>query len=878
MQHKVQVALLSLSGALAWADTPPEPERRVYVTQRATQAPVLDGRLDDPAWQAVAWSGDFVQREPTEGKPPTQQTQFKVLYDDDAIYFAFQAFDDPGQLSNLLARRDRFPGDWIEINIDSYADRRTGFSFTLSLSGTRGDEFISNDGDRWDGNWDPIWSGATHVDEQGWTAEARIPLSQLRFSSAPEQTWGLQVQRLIFKQNERSTWQTIPKAASGWVSRFGELRGIQGVKPKRRLELLPYAVAKADKAQAAGNPFRDGTASSLTGGLDGKFGVSSSLTTDLTVNPDFGQVEADPSEVNLTAFETFFQERRPFFVEGSDIFDLPLAPAITGGHFTSDRLFYSRRIGGRPPYSPSLEDHEYADQPQNTSILGAAKLSGKTPGGLSVGVLESLTSRESAPTFRGGRYDRESVAPLINNFVGRLQQDYRAGDTQVGLMFTALHRSDDLEPRAYLTRQAYAGGFDFSHYLGDRDYRLEGNLLASTVRGDARAITDVQTSSARYFQRPDNTSADLDPTRTDLGGHAGSLRLTRTVNNSGFRFQTGAAWRSPGFEINDLGFMRRADELNQFGWAAYQWRNPFSIFRRLQINANEWFDWDFSGQLLRKAVNTNGHAMFLNNYRVGGGVTWQAESISNTELRGGPSSRWPGVLFYDTYVGTDERKRLSGVVGFDGRHGDESSESLRRYWTEATYRPTNALTFAVSPSYALSRRTLQYIDTRAFEGDPRYVFGRLDQRTLALTVRADLSLTPNLTVQYYGAPFVSSGRYDELKRITDPRARAFTDRYANYAPGQLSASAAGIGFDENRDGVTDYSIDAPNFDVREFNSTLVVRWEYRPGSQLYVVWSQARSDDLVRQGSHDLGQGLRDVFRASARDVFLIKLSRWLSL
>ena len=342
---------LALAAQLVPAPAAAEGEipKKVYESRRAAEAPVLDGHLDDQVWETVEWTGDFIQREPAEGLEPSQQTRFKVLYDDDAVYFGFHLHDDPEQVSRQLARRDRFPGDWIEVNIDSYFDRRTAFSFTLSCSGTQSDELVSNDGGRWDTNWNPVWNGAAQLHAEGWTAEMRIPLSQLRFSAAPEQTWGLQVNRRVYRLEERSAWQRIPKDRSGWVSNFGELRGLKNLQPKRRIELVPYVVASSESFPAeADNPFRNGSASEIDGGIDGKIGVTNNLTIDFTVNPDFGQVEADPSQVNLTAFETFFDEKRPFFIEGNNIFDLRLAPAITGGSFVRDRLFYSRRIGRQP--------------------------------------------------------------------------------------------------------------------------------------------------------------------------------------------------------------------------------------------------------------------------------------------------------------------------------------------------------------------------------------------------------------------------------------------------------------------------------------------------------------------------------------------------
>jgi len=879
----VLVCLLLGSSAEAYAaaqEAAAPPPRRTYDAVRARVTPRVDGRLDDASWPDVPWSGDFVQREPKEGVPPTRQTQFKVLYDDEAIYFAFRAFDDPKALSPLLSRRDRFPGDWVEVNIDSYADRRTGFSFTLSLSGVRGDEFISQDGNRWDTNWDPVWEGATAVDAEGWTAEMRIPLSQLRFSGAEEQTWGLQVQRRIFRQEERSTWQVIPKASTGWVSQFGELRGIRGLKPRARRELLPYVVAKAERfEEEPGNPFRDGGSAGTSVGLDGKIGLTSNLTADFTLNPDFGQVEADPSEVNLTAFETFFQEKRPFFIEGNDIFEVPLAPVIPGSHFTRDRLFYSRRIGAAPRHSPDLAENEYADEPAQSSILGAVKLTGKTAGGLSVGILESITAHERADIDLLGRRRRETTAPLANFFVGRAQQDLRGGNTLLGLILTSMDRRIEDAHLDFLTAHAVSAGADFAHYFDGRNWLLEANAAISHLRGTASAIDEVQTSSARYFQRPDNDHTTYDPGRTSLGGHGGSVRLRRTGEKRNLSFQAGGAWRSPGFEINDLGFMSRADEINQFGWVGYQFRNPFSIFRRLELNANQWLDWDFGGAPLRRAANTNAHAHFKNNWRLGGGLTRDGERVSNTELRGGPSSRWPGRWSYDTYVNSDQRRRIFVEAGTFGHVADEDSGGSRTFWLDLTYRPTNALSVTLSPSIGRNDPEMQYVDTVSFRGSDRYLFGRLKQDTRALTVRLDFSITPDVTLQYYGAPFVSRGRYSDLKRITDPRADAYRSRFRPFAPESVRLAGDRYALDEDGDGAADYEIDPPDFDVREFNSTLVARWEYRPGSLVYLVWSQARSDDVLRAGDGlSFRRGLGQTFDVPAHDVFLVKFSKWFAL
>jgi hypothetical protein len=855
--------------------------KRIYDTRRvAGGAPVIDGVLDDTVWDTVEWSGDFVQRDPADGEPPSRQSRFKVVYDDSALYFGFRLEDDPKLVRPILARRDHFPGDWIEVNIDSYQDRRTAFSFALSLSGTRGDELISNDGENWDSNWNPVWNGAARVDDEGWTAEMRIPLSQLRFSGAAKQSWGLQVNRRLFRLEERSTWQRIPKDVDGWVSRFGELRGLDGLRPKRRIELLPYGVASGERHEAEpGNPFRDGGTEELDFGLDGKFGVTSNLTLAFTVNPDFGQVEADPSEVNLSAFETFFEERRPFFIEGKEILDLRLAPAITGGSFTRDTLFYSRRIGRTPGHDPDVPDEAFVDVPGFSRILGAFKLSGKTASGLSLGLLESVTARERATIDLDGERSQLTVEPLTSYFVGRLQQDFEEGDTQIGGMVTAVNRDLADGHLNAMRSEAYAVGLDFRTFFRNRDYRLEANLIGSEIRGSREAILEAQESSARYYQRPGNDSATLDPTRTSLAGHSGSFRFTRTSNHE-LMFQTGVAWRSPGFEINDVGFMRDADQINQFTWVGYTKRNPFSIFDRWQINGNQWLDWDYAGNFLGARYNINTNARFKNKTSAGASISRAGESTSNTRLRGGPASLWPGSWSYNLWANSDHRRDLTISLGGHMSRDDDGAGTYREAWSELSYRPTNAIRLSLRPEYSRDRTEMQYIETVAFGEDDRYLFGRLDQETFVLTTRLDYTITPNLTVQLYAAPFVSFGRYDEFKRITDPIASSYRDRFAAFGDEQIALDAENGTFevDEDADGTVDYSFDGPDFDARFLNANLVLRWEYTPGSTLFFVWSQTRESDELMGLDGDLRQGFDDLFSAQPEDIFLVKFSKWLSL
>ena len=857
-------------------------EHRVYNTVHSGKTPPrIDGDLSDPCWEQVEWGADFIQWEPSEGDPPSQPTAFKILYDDHALYVAYRAYDsEPELIVRHLARRDYFPGDWVEINIDSYFDGRTAFSFTASASGTRGDEFVSNDGDVWDGNWDPVWEFETKLDEEGWTAEARIPLSQLRFADKEEHVWGIQIQRRLFRKEERSLWQPKSKDEAGWVSRFGELRGIRGIPPAHRMELLPYTVAKVDRfKKTPGDPFNDGSRSDLSSGLDGKIGVTTDLTLDLTVNPDFGQVEADPSEVNLTAFETFFSEKRPFFIEGSNIIDFGISPSIAGGSHTQDNLFYSRRIGRPPRHRPDLGDGEYAEVPDETSILGALKLTGKTRQGLSVGILESMTAEESATMERFGSERKETVEPFSNFFVGRLQKDFERGRTRIGGMVTAVNRRLDAEHLEFNHASAYSGGVDFLHYWSDRSWYVAATAAASRVEGEETALLETQTSSARYYQRPDNDYEDVDSTRTALGGHAGSFRVSKISGRGNVRFETGAAWRSPGFEVNDVGFMRRADQINQFTWFGYSLRRPFSIFRRMDINGNQWVDWDFGGTTLSKRFNVNLSATFKNQWSAGAEANRETEFISNTALRGGPSSKWPGNWSASFWVDSDRRRFITHDFGAYYGWGDEGSHETWEAWVSLSFRPTNAVLVSVNPFYNESRADLQFVGIRPLGDSERYLFGELDQKTTGFTVRMDYTITPNLTVQYYGAPFLSAGSYGRFKRITDARADEYLDRFHAFSNEEIAYdSGEGVyAIDEDSNGEVDYSISDPDFNFRDFNSNLVFRWEFRPGSTLFLVWSQARSG-FDPDGRFSYGDDLDSLFDVYPSNTFLVKVNKWFSL
>lgn len=847
--------------------------QRDYNTQRAETAPAIDGILDDEAWEEVEWSGDFTQLEPNKGTAPSQKTAFKILYDAKNLYVAIRAFDtEPENIGRRMSRRDGFEGDWVEINIDSYFDHRTAFSFTASVSGVKGDEAVSNNGDNWDPNWDPIWYLRTAIDEEGWVAEMRIPLSQLRFADKPLHTWGLQVNRYLFREQERSSWKYIPPDSPGWVHLFGEMHGIDGIKPQKQLEIQPFILGKTESYEKEeGNPFATGKDQQLSVGVDGKVGITSDITLDFTINPDFGQVEADPSQVNLSAFQVFFREQRPFFVEGNNILTFPLTESAAGGGFNRDNLFYSRRIGGQPHHYPSLNDGEYAKTPDKARILGAVKLTGKNKKGFSWGLMESVTAKEEAEIDLKGARRNVTVEPLTNFFTGRFQQDLKEGKTVFGGMFTAVNRNLDEVHLQFLHKEAYSGGIDITHFLKDRKYYVSGNLSLSQVSGTKEAILRTQKASERFFQRPDAKHVSLDPERTSLTGSSGTVKFGK--GSGDIVFQSGLTWRSPEFEVNDAGFLRNSDMIHQWVWTQYRKLQPFSIFRSMRVNFNEYLTYDFGGTNTFKGVNINAHTQFKNFWNAGMGGNLEGQSVSNADLRGGPGIQYPGVIDHFYYFGTDNRKKVRLVMEHYNQWGKEDFSRVKAFYTNVTYQPLNALSVSLGANFSLNENQQQYVGTESYEGQNRYLTGTIQQDTYGMEMRLTYIITPNLSLQFWGQPFASTGSFSQLKMITDPKANEYKNRFHTFSPQQISFNRGDNRYeiDENLDQSVDYSIRNPDFNFVEFRSNMVLRWEYIPGSTLFVVWNQGRSDQLPVNRNHHLGslsEGLGQVF---PHNIFLIK-------
>ena len=799
----------------------------------AGQSLVVDGFLGDRGWEMAEWTTDFIEWEPDENTPPSQQTKFKIVYDKKFLYVAFRCYDTESEkIEKRLSRRDDFVGDGVAILIDSYHDKRNAFVFIVTAAGVKVDEFATENGDNFDDSWNPIWYTATKLDKEGWTAEMKIPFSQLKFGKSKEQIWGLECSRMVFREDEWSVWQRLPQDASGMVSEFGELRGLLDIQPQKQLEIQPFVVNQMDTyPKEDGNPFRDGSDFILNGGLDAKIGITNDLTLDLTVNPDFGQVDADPGAIALDGFQIFFEERRPFFVENKNIFDYEFADR-------NDNLFYSRRIGRSPQGGANLSIGEFADQPTSTTILGAAKFSGKTKSGWSLGLLESVTGKMYAEVDANGERREELVEPLTNYLVGRAQKDFNNRNSYIGGIFTATNRK--LESNVeFLRKAAYTGGFDFKHNWKDRNYYLEGNIVTSHVTGSKEAITNTQNSIAHLFQRVDAEHVGVDPDRTSLTGSGGKLEVGK-AGGGNWRYEGGVFWRSPELELNDVGFLRQADEIKQYAEVKRLFLKPTEFYRRAQLGIEQYTTYDFEGNFNRIQYQFEGFINYKNNWWTEAGAAHKPRIFSNTVLRGGPRWRWSDENFGYLFFGSDQRKKFNFTLGYINSQAAENNFSLERYVLRFRYQPFDAFSLSAEIEYEENPNKTQYVDEVSFNGTPRYITANIDQRTFATSLRFNYSLNPNLSIQFYGQPFISRGTYTDFNYVNNPIAEKLDDRITLYNANQISrTNNTGSYFvDENLDGNTDYEIGDPDFSFVQFRSNLVVRWEYIPGSEIFLVWSQ----------------------------------------
>lgn len=818
------------------------------VATRATHPPIIDGRDDDDVWQSTPRFSDFVQFQPRIDSQPSLKTEFRVAYDDRNLYVFVRMFDPhPDSIMHALTRRDvRGPSDQIKLLIDSYYDKRTGFEFAVNPDGVKRDYSMSSDGNE-DDSWNGIWDVATRVDALGWTAEFRIPLSQLRYARSASNTFGFGVWRDIERYNERTAWPRYLPTKNGLVSQLGQLTGLRGITSSERVEIAPYVVTKNVQHTLADS--RYGRDQQMTGGGDIKLGITPNVTLDATVNPDFGQVEADPAVVNLTAFETFYAEKRPFFVEGTGLYQFALNCYIVVDCSTNEGLFYSRRIGR----SPSLRDlYGDASTASATPIAAATKLTGRSKGGLSFGLLDAVTDQVKGANNR-------TVEPLANYGVLRAQQDLRGGEADVSIIGTAVNRSLDDLTAPYLHRGAYTGGATLRNRFSSGRYELAAQLAGSYVTGSSAAILQTQESSVHYFQQPGDKPT-VDSTRTSLSGDEEQVKFGK-YGGGVTRFETSVVHQSAGFEVNDIGYLRRADVFDWSTWGSLVFKDAHGIYRWLQVNGNHWETWNTSGTRLENAVNFNGHMGLNNNWdaHLGGTVGHLTESYCDRCTRGGPTLRQSRTFYPWGGVNTDSRRTISGGIWVNLNYADEGKTSGSSLSPYVNILVSPRLQINIGSGISRSHDNTQWLGNFTDSGTSQthYSFAHLDQRTVSMNARINYTVTPNLTFEFYGQPFVSTGVYSNVRELSaTPGAAAYNDRFQAYVP------PAGADL---------------SFKVTQLRSNSVVRWEYRPGSTLFLVWAHGRDGPPNQNLNESWSSDYRDLFTLHPENTFLIKVAYWMN-
>ncbi len=840
-------AAVVMQGAANRPAGPPPAPNSITAT-RAAQPPTIDGRDDDPVWRAARPITEFQEWRPTEGAPAKLPTEAKIAYDAGNLYVFVRSFDPhPDSIITVLTRRDYFtPSDMVWLFIDSYHDRRTGFEFGVNPSGVKLDAQIYNDGNE-DFAWDAVWNVATRIDSLGWTAEFQIPLSQLPYGQQRSNTFGFTVDRDVYRYAQRVSWPLFRQSVAGFVSQFGEVNGLDDLEAPRRLEAAPYFVTK-NVSQISSNTL--GRTQDVTAGGDFKYRVASNLKLDATINPDFGQVEADPSVLNLSAFETFFREQRPFFVQGAGQFQWNVNCTAVNDCSTGENLVYSRRIG-RPPELAGA----YADttSPAFTTILGAAKLTGRLPGGFTIGALDAVTAHVRGA---GGA----TIEPSTNYGVVRLRQDLRGGESSIGGIITTVNRDNDSFTSPYLHHSAYVGAADFRHRFKGGKYELSGSVDFSRVAGSAQAIAGTQQNATHYYQRPDG-GLTFDSTRTSLAGDAEALQFGK-VGGKNFLFQTNVERRSPGFEINDLGYLQRADQLAWSTWAGYFDRRTTKLYSRFQWNFNWWQYWTTAGLPEERAFNTNTHTTFRNTWSLhfGGTVGQLGTTYCYSCARGGPAVRQDSYLAPWLGINGDDRKPIVTYLWFNWFRADGGRSRNFGVSPEVDFKIAQRVTAAVSPSYSRRTTDVQSLGSATDTlGATHYLFGHLEQKQLALTFRFTYPFSASMSLQVYAQPFIAKGTFSNVRELSaTPRAANYDNRYQAYSD-------------------TSYTNNIGGFNFKQFRSNVVFRWEYRPGSTLFLVWSQGRSGFQGVEGTQSFGGDIGDLFNLRPDNSFLMKVSYWIN-
>lgn len=854
----------------------------------------IDGKLTETAWSTATPITELHQQSPDEGKSPTQRTEVRILFDANAIYVGARMYDTAGAagVRKLLVRRDQLlndnASDKIALVLDPYRDRQTRVRFELNPLGVKGDELNG------DASFDPVWEGAANIDSLGWTAEFRIPLSQLRFPRDSVQTWGFQIWRTIARRNENDMWAFWRNNESGGPAYFGTITGLALAQQPRHLELLPYVVTKSRFAlPAPGDPFRNKQEVTSRVGGDLKYTISSNFTLDATANPDFGQVEVDPAVVNLSDFETTFQEKRPFFVANSSAFSFGGFNCFFCSNVSSLNVFYSRRIGRAPQLGGFARSQAaFADVPDASTILGAAKVTGRSAGGLQVAMLEALTNHVMARYVDapGAPILEREVEPRTNYFVGRVRQDLRTGDTRVGMITTLTNRfmSDSVE-RSRLRSGAQLVGTDVLHYWSKRTYSFWGQLAVSNVVGDTAALRRTQLTSAHYFQRPDRkaTSDGLfdiayDPTRTSLQGYGLYARLAKESGD--WLWETAQNWRSPGFEVNDIAALGRTDYKWMQASVLRQWTQPGTWYRNAAVIVGGQQQFNYDGDRTDLQDEIFGHVTFPNYISASGFVINRPPAYDALRTRGGVVVKNSGYNFFSGSLNGDSRKRVSWDGGFDYGNGIADDGWTGDLYGTVIIKPRENLRLSFGPQYSRNMDPQQFLmnvtdPTATTFGGVRSVFATIEQTSLSMNTRINATFSPTLTLELFAQPFLASGHYTNPKEYRAPRTNAVNVYGRDIGTVVEERDASGVlqRFRIDPDGAgpaAEFTVGNPDFNIRSLRGTAVARWEYKPGSTLYFVWTQERSG-FDAFGDFDFSRDRSALFRDRPINVFQVKASYW---
>ena len=862
------LVLVSQGAPAQSSDSVPAKRMRAIRLSGPASTIQFDGRLEDPVWANAAWIKDFAQKIPHEGAPPSDSMQIAIFYDDDALYVGARMYSrDPSKLQAPLSRRDNTSqADHLWISFDSFHDRRTAYSFGVTASGVRMDWYHATDNELdIDAGWDPVWEAKANIDGLGWTTEMRIPFSQLRFNDQPVQVWGFNADHWNPRTSEDVFWIPVPSNRTGWSSFMGELVGIEGIQPSRRLEVMPYAAADARFRSDvdAADPFNSDANLGARAGADVKMGLGPNITLDATVNPDFGQVEADPAVVNLSAFEVFFDERRPFFTEGS---------RLLRGNGPS--YFYSRRIGASPTCDTGAD---FVQCPNNATILAAAKITGRLPTGMSLGALGAVTGREAAGTYdlATGEFGRVVIAPPTGYGVARVQQEFGASKSIVGVTFTSVQRDLDPVLQPVYAHHAYSGGVDWLLRWDRGAYELRGWLGGSHMRGDPRAIDRVQRSAVHFFQRPDAGYVNYDSTRTTLSGSVGDVWFRKTKGNWLYDLEYG--WESPAYDPNDAGRLGNSDGRYGFAGLRYRQTKPGRWYQSYNVSLSSQAEFDYGGDKQFHFNELYGEVTFKNFWNLSSYVDYLPRAYDHSATRGGPTmataSSWNWVVRLSNNFGAK-----NSWVGRVYYGEDELGGETYRVSGELSIRPSTRFQFTATPNYLRDITARQFVTRFDGSGPPetygtRYVFARIDQSTFLIQLRANYTVGPDLTLELYGEPFAASGQYYGLGELA--QARTFNLREYGTDGTTIARDSVGDYTITDNGGADTLRISNPDFNILSFNSNVVLRWEWRRGSTLYLVWAQGRFSQAPT-ARHVGFDDLMSSFTAPGDNFLAVKVSYWI--